>query len=200
MSGPSIEDNDQGETSNSGEITLLIRRYQEGDSSALDQLVEKVYAQLRTIARGQLRRRRPGDALDTTALVNEAYLKLSAPEKVAWKDREHFFATAARAMRHILVDQARGVNREKRGGGVEHVPLDEATLRLQDQADEMTRLDDALRKLDAVDPRAVRVVECRYFVGFTDIETAVALGTSPRTVQRLWNQARRWLASELSPA
>ncbi len=179
-----------------GEITLLIQRYQEGDAGAFELLVERVYNQLRSIARGQLRGR-PPSPLDTTALVHEAYLKLSAPERAAWKDREHFFATAARAMRHILVDQARKLSREKHGGRVAHVPLDQADLRVQQDATQLTQLDDALRRLEELDPRSVRVVECRYFVGFTDAETAIALGTSPRSVQRLWKQAREWLALEL---
>lgn len=181
-----------------GEVTQLLERCRDGEAEAFDLLVERVYGELRAIARGQLRRGRPGDTLSTTAVVHEAYLKLSAGERAAWKDRSHFFAVSARAMRHILVDHARRRGRDKRGGQAVPETLDEQRVVVLHEAERLLALDQALGRLEAIDPRAARVVECRYFVGLTDEETARALDTSPRSIQRLWSFARSWLAQELA--
>ena len=180
-----------------GEVTVLLERFRGGDGAAFDALVEKVYDHLRVIARGQLRKGRPGETLATTAVVHEAYLKLSAADRAEWQNRGHFFAVAARAMRHILVDHARRRRSGKRGGEAEHLPLNEELAGVAEDAERLLALDQALRRLEAKDPQAARVVECRYFVGLTDQETALALHTSPRSVQRLWSSARSWLSKEL---
>lgn len=176
-----------------------------GESEALDQLIPIVYAELRRIARAQLRRWRPGETLGTTALVNEAYLKLARQEQGPAHDRCHFFAIAATAMRQILVDQARQQRASKRGDGALRVDLDvlDRTLSHQlnraidDQADHLLDLDRALRRLTSHNPRLARVVECRFFAGMTEQDIAVALDITDRTVRRDWLKARAWLYREL---
>ncbi len=181
-------------------VTQLLERQRAGDPAAFSRLVEVVYAELRTLARRQLRRQRSGGTFSTTAVVHEAYLKLAAHGGSGWESRGHFFAVAARAMRQILVDHARNRGRAKRGGGALHVELDEAAATLVQEAERILALDDALDRLEQEDPRAARVFECRFFVGLTDAETAEALGTSPRSVQRGWLAARDWLARDLRGA
>lgn len=181
-------------------ITRILRDAGDGSRDAMDRLVPVVYEELRRIAQAHLRRERVGHTLSTTALVHEAYLKLIDIERVAWQDRAHFFAVAARQMRRILIDHARTRGRAKRGGDAVQVPLDAAAElpALDDEA--LLMLDAALSKLEALNERQARVVECRCFVGLSVEETAEALGTSPTTVKRDWAFARAWLNHELGGA
>lgn len=181
----------------SREITSLLLAHQEGDRDAFDQLIPLVYQDLRRIAHRRLAGHRRGD-LDTTALVHEAYMDLVDQSRVPWSNRAQFFAIAARAMRQIVVDFARRRQARKRGGGQVHLPLDKARVAVDEKAEELVLLDDGLRKLEAIDGRMARVVECRFFGGMTEDETADALDVSVRTVQRDWMKARAWLKSEMS--
>lgn len=162
----------------------------------LDRLYPVVYAQLRRVARRQLQSERPGHTLDTTALVHETYLRLSK-ETSDWSDRPHFFALAARAMRRILIEHARKHRSGKRGGGVPHLPLEEVDLAVEERAAILVALDEALTRLAAHDQRQCQVVECRFFGGYTEDETAAALGISVRTVKRDWEKAKSWLYQEI---
>lgn len=160
-----------------------------------------VYDQLRQVAHRQLAAEPTGHTLQTTALVHEAYLKLAAQTRVQWQDREHFFAIASRAMRRILVDYARRHRAVRRGGQNGRPPrpvsLDDVDLPVAERADALLALDEALDRLERVDPRSARVVECRFFAGLTEAETAAALGVSQRTVAREWAVAKGWLYQEL---
>jgi RNA polymerase sigma factor (TIGR02999 family) len=180
-----------------GELTELLRAYAAGDAEALDRLVPLVYDDLRRVARGQLRRGIRGAVLDTTALVHEAWFKLSAGGDVAWQDRGHFLAVSARAMRQVIVDEARRRNAGKRGGGQAGAALDESRLASAGDAFQVLAIDQALDRLAARGPRLARVVECRFFAGLGEEETAEALGVSLRTVQREWTRARAWLREDL---
>jgi RNA polymerase sigma factor (TIGR02999 family) len=140
----------------------------------------------------------PGQTLSTTGLVHEAYLKLQARRGAPWRDRGHFFAVAAGAMRHILIDYAKRRRRQKRGNGQLPATLDEANLAVNRETEHLLAVDEALDRLAFREPRLAQVVECRFFAGLSDEETAAALGVSPRTVQRDWVQARAWLADELA--
>jgi RNA polymerase sigma factor (TIGR02999 family) len=181
------------------DITQLLIAHGAGDVRALDQLVPLVYDDLRRLARVQLRRRSGGETLNTGGLVNEAYLRLVDQSKATWRDRGHFFAVCAIAMRQIVVDHARRRSRLKRGGDQGMVPLDEARDRAADaDAVRVLEIDLALAKLAENDRRLAAVVECRYFAGLTEEETALALGVSVRTAQREWLKARAWLRHELS--
>jgi RNA polymerase sigma factor (TIGR02999 family) len=164
---------------------------------SLDQVVALTYAELRAIAHRRLAARAPGGTLSTTALVHEAYLKLIDGSRVSWADREHFYAVAARAMRRILVDSARARRAVKRGGERRPVPLEELSLPAEERSDVLVALDEALIRLAGFNERMARVVECRYFGGLTEEETAVALGVSVRTVRREWVKAKGWLYREL---
>lgn len=166
------------------------------DSDAASELYEHVYGDLRRIARGQLRRLRPGQTLDTTALVHESFLRLIGANE--FNNRGHFFATAARAMRQILIDYARGRGSMKRGGDQVAVDLDKAQLAIDEQADLVLSVDQALERLAQLNERWVRVVECRFFAGLNEGETAEALGVSISTAQRDWTKARLWLRRELT--
>ncbi len=170
-------------------ITSVLVAHRQGEPGAFDKLVGLVYPELRRIARGQLGRWRPGLSLDTGALVHEAYLKLIDQTKVDWQDRNHFFAIAARAMRHVIVDYARRRQAQKRGGGVIE-PLGDREVAVQAQAEQLLALNELLDGLEAEDPRLLQVVECRFFAGYTEVETAEALGVSTRTVERDWLRAR----------
>jgi RNA polymerase sigma factor (TIGR02999 family) len=152
---------------------------------------------LRLIAHRQLQAERPGHTLGTTGLVHETYLRLVDQTRVEWRDRGHFFALAARAMRRILVDYARRYRTLRRGGGLRRVAFEEDDAAIAERGETLLALDEALERLAAVDGRLSRVVECRYFGGLTDEETAEALGVTARTVQRDWVKARRWLYLEL---
>jgi RNA polymerase sigma factor (TIGR02999 family) len=179
------------------DFTELLLAHGSGDAAAFEQLIGLAYNDLRRVARGQLRRLRPGDTLDTTALVHEAYLRLVDQSRAQWKDRGHFLAVSAKAMRQILIDYARGRTRQKRGAGEVPVELDEASVGVTDQAHQFLEIDQALQRLAREDPRLVHVVECRYFAGYSEQETAEAMGVSLRTAQREWLRARAWLRAAL---
>lgn len=182
------------------EITRLLQRHHRGDRAAFDRMVPLVYEHLRRIARGQIARAgRHGQTLGATALVQEAYLQLVDEDGVDWQDRAHFFAICARAMRRILVDYARRHQAAKRGGGLADLTLKPDLVAIDAQSDTILAVDEALDGLAAFNPRLARVVECRYFGGMTEEETAQALDTSLRTVQRDWMRARAWLLKALAP-
>lgn len=178
------------------EITLLVRAAAEGDASALDRLMPLLYSDLRQIAHRQLGRLRSGETLNTTALVNEVYLKL-ADHDGKYHDRAHFFAVSARAMRHILVDYARSRKTAKRGGDQVPRELSENAAAVDAEAEQVLAVEEALSRLGELDSRLVQVVECRVFGGYTEEETAAALDLSLRSVQRYWQRARAWLAEEM---
>jgi RNA polymerase sigma-70 factor, ECF subfamily len=182
-----------------GDITELLMAHRAGHAGALADLMPAVYADLRRIARMQLRGRKPGATLDTGGLVHEAYLRLVDQQRAGWNDRRHFFAVAAMAMRQLAVDHARARARRKRGGGERPATLSDAADPLGRDLDLVLALDAALERLGATDPRLVKIVECRYFAGLSEQETAEALDTSVRTVQREWFKARAWLRQHLSP-
>ena len=171
-----------------------------GDPGAHDEAFPLVYDELRRLARRQLRREADGHTLSTTALVHEAYLRLADQTRGRWQDRAHFLAIAATAMRRILVDHARRHHAAKRGGAARRVPLERIEdLATDDRAEILVALDAALARLASLDPRQARVVECRFFGGLTEEETAEALGVGLRTVKRDWAKARSWLYQELYP-
>lgn len=169
-----------------------------GPQDALDGLLPGVYDELLVIARHQLSRREVGGTLSTTGLVHEAYLKLADQSRLAWRDRGHFFALAAVVMRHVLVDRAKARRSQKREGMLRRVPLDAQQIAADDQAEAMLLLNDAIDRLAAVEPRLARVVDCRFFGGMNDEETAESLGVTMRTVQRDWCKARMLLRKVLS--
>jgi RNA polymerase sigma factor (TIGR02999 family) len=180
------------------EITGLLVAWGRGEESALAQLTPLVHRELRRLARSYLRRERDGHTLQTDALVNEAYLHLIDLSRVAWRDRTHFFALAARLMRRILVDYARARQYQKRGGGAQRVPLDDLPDVSVARGADFAALDDALNALAAVDPRKAQVVELRFFGGLTAGEIAATIDVSEQTVLRDWRMAKMWLLRELS--
>src|ERR1035437_8097714 len=180
-----------------GEISTLLRAWSDGDQSALDRLTPIVYGELRRLARRYMKHERPGSSLQTSALVNEAYLRLVDYERMQWQNRAHFFAVSSQLMRRILVDHARRRNL-KRGGGVQHVGLEEAAVVGGDRAADMVALDDAMNALARLDPRKVQVVEMRFFGGLSVEETAEVLRVSSVTVMRDWSTAKAWLYRELA--
>jgi RNA polymerase sigma factor (TIGR02999 family) len=180
-----------------GDITGLLASIGEGDRDALNRLFPIVYAELRTLAHRQLARIRPGDTLQTTALVHEAYLKLLGTARPEWHDRRHFFAVASRAMRQITVDYARTQAAQKRGGHAPVLSLDEQQVPIADRAHDLVRLDGALTELEALSERPARVVELRFFGGLSIEETASAMDISERTVKREWQKARAFLFDAL---
>ena len=182
----------------SQEVSQLLRAWSNGDQDALDKLMPLVYGELRRMAKRHMDRQSPGHTLQTTALIHEAFLRLVDQREAHWQNRAHFFAVAARAMRHILVDYARARHAAKRGGGAKVVSLDEAAVASDERAAEMVALDDALKSLAAVDRRKCQVVELKYFGGLSVEETAEVLKVSPETVARDWRLARTWLLRELS--
>ena len=179
------------------QITDLLTELGNGRREVVNRLFPVVYDELRRIARRQLRPAQSGETLGTTALVHEAYLKLVDQSRAEWRDRAHFYAVAAIAMRQILVDYARQHAAAKRGGARRPVSLDEATIPAEDQAGALLELDEALTRLSRLDERLGRVVECRFFGGLTEEETAEALGVTARTVRRDWVKARALLYEEL---
>jgi RNA polymerase sigma-70 factor (ECF subfamily) len=185
-------------TPSSENVTQLLLDWRNGDQTALDRLMPLVYKELRRIAGHYMRDERQGHTLQTSALVNEAYLRLVDHENIPWQNRAHFFGVAAQAMRRILVDHARTRNYQKRGGGAQQVSLDEAATVAEERAAEMIALDDALKELARMDERKSRVVELRYFGGLSVEETAEALGVSIQTVGRDWSTAKAWLLREMS--
>lgn len=181
------------------DITEILQAWNEGRHEALDEIVPLVYDELRRQARRFLRRERGNHTLQTTALVNEAYLKLIDQRNVEWQNRAHFFGIAANLMRRILVDYARTKHRRKRGGAAEDLPLDEAILIKTDDRDlDLLALDEALNRLAEIDGQQARIVELRYFSGLSIEETAEVLAISIATVKRNWNMARAWLHHELT--
>ena len=177
-------------------ISQLLADWANRDAAAREQLVPIVYEELRRLAHHYMRGERAGHTLQTTALVNEAYLRLAGIDALRWRDRAHFFAMAATLMRRVLVDYARQRGREKRGAGVPVTSLDEHAVAPQPAVD-IVALDAALERLASVDPQQSRVVELRFFAGLSVEETAEALGISPATVKRDWATARLWLYNEL---
>lgn len=178
-------------------VTELLLAWSRGDQSALEQLIPLVHGELRRLARRHMGHERAGHTLQTTALINEAYLRLIDIRQVQWQDRAHFFAVSARLMRRILVDHARSRQRLKRRGAIEKVSLDEALLVRQEPDRNLVVLDDALKALASVDARKSQVVEMRFFGGLSVQETAEALGVSADTVMRDWKLAKVWLLREL---
>ena len=179
------------------DVTDLLVDWGNGDQGALNELMPLVYGELRRLASRHLRHERPGHTLQTTALVNEAYLKLVDQRNMTWQNRVHFFATAAQAMRHILVDYARNRRALKRGADYCKLSLDEAVVSSEEKDPDLLSLDEALKSLAAIDPQQSRVVELRVFGGLTVEETAEALGVSPRTVKREWSTAKAWLHKQI---
>jgi RNA polymerase sigma factor (TIGR02999 family) len=180
------------------EVTQLLVAWSNGDQSALDRLIPLVHDELHRLAHRYMGREHSGHTLQTTALVNEAYLRLIDAGNMRWQNRAHFFAISANLMRRILVDYARSRNYVKRGGEAHHVSLDEAAIFSEDRAPDLVALDDALQGLAAFDPRKSRVVELRFFGGLSVGESAEVLNVSPDTVKRDWRLAKSWLLRELS--
>jgi RNA polymerase sigma factor (TIGR02999 family) len=179
-------------------MTELLAGARYGDDRAMDRLLPLVYDQLRLLAQDMMERERSDHTLQATALVHEAYLKLVDQTRVQWRDRAHFFAVAAQAIRRILVDHARGHGRAKRGGGRAKLTLIEGRLAADEQTVDIVALDEALATLAADHPQHARIVEMRFFAGLTTEETAAVLGVSTRTVERKWRYARAWLYRALS--
>ena len=180
------------------QVTGLLIAWGAGDESAFEQLVPLVHAELRRLAHREMGRERAGHTLQTTALVNEAYLRLIDVSQVQWQDRAHFFAMSARLMRRILVDHARSRQSHKRGGGRRRVSFEEVLVVPLERGSDLVALDDALQALAAVDARKCQVVELRYFGGLSVEESAEALHVSPDTILRDWRLAKAWLLRELS--
>ena len=180
------------------DVTALLLELRNGDREALDRIFPIIYAELHRIAHAQLLRERDGHTLSPTALVHEAYFKLVDVTRVEFNDRTHFLSMAARAMRRILIDYARQQGRQKRGGDLRRVTLDEGVVAADEQAETLLALDLALEQLAQLDERLARVVECRFFGGLTEEDTAAVLGVNVRTVRRDWVKARGWLERALS--
>ena len=178
-------------------VTELLLRWKAGDRECLDRLIPHVEGELRRIAQRFMRTERPEHTLQTTALVNEAYLKLVDQAQVDWRSRAQFMGIAAQLMRQILVDHARQLRREKRGGGVPLLPLDEGLVFSPAKSAALVALDDALQDLAGFDPRKARIIELRYFGGLSVEETAQVLAVHPNTVLRDWGLAKAWLRREL---
>lgn len=184
--------------SSSPNITELLLAWGEGDEAALEQLIPLVYQELHRLARHYMRQEQPGHTLETTALINEAYLRLVDSNRMHWQNRSHFYALCARAMRRILIDHAKSRHRAKRGGGGLQVSLDEVASLAQDRAAELILLDEALRRLESFDKRKSQVVELRFFGGLSIEETAEVMKISTISVSRDWNTAKAWLYREMS--
>jgi RNA polymerase sigma factor (TIGR02999 family) len=183
--------------SSSDAITAWLARWNDGDEAALENLVPLVYQELHRLASRYMRGERSGHLLETTALVNEAYLRLHETNRIHWQDRNHFYAVAARAMRRVLVDFARARKQHKRNGG-RQVSLDDALTLGSDRSADIVALDDALMTLAKLDRRQSQIVELRFFGGLTEPDIARMLGVSPRTVSSEWRLARSWLLRELN--
>jgi RNA polymerase sigma-70 factor (ECF subfamily) len=179
------------------DVTALLGQLAKGNDAAASKLIPIVYDELRRLAGGYMRRERRDHTLQPTALVHEAYLKLTEQRVVEWQGRAHFFGIAAQVMRRILVDHARGHLRKKRGEGQRPVPMDEALVFAPEQSGELLKLDEALERLTKLDSRQGKIVELRFFGGLTVEQTADLLGISPKTVKRDWSLAKAWLHGEL---
>jgi RNA polymerase sigma factor (TIGR02999 family) len=182
----------------SGEVTVLLAAWANGDGAALERLIPVVHDELRRMARRYMRNENPGNTLQTQALLNEAYLKLVGVTDVAWQNRTHFFAVSAQIMRRILVDAARARTAEKRGGEVIKLDLNESIDGLPERGHQLVALDQALDALAKFDERKAQVVEMKFFGGLSVEEIAEVLKVSPRSVMRDWSLARAWLARELA--
>lgn len=181
------------------EVTRLLLEWRGGSEAALSELMPIVYEKLRWLSKRYMRRQVPGQTLQTTALIHEAYLKLVDYRDVQWSDRAHFFAFAAQIMRSVLVDHARSQKTSKRGNAPERASLDEALVISPEKTAEVLALGEALDQLAAMDPRKGRIVELRYFGGLSIEETAEVLAVSPATVKREWVKAKAWLHREIAP-
>ena len=179
-------------------VTQLLRAWSEGDREALDRVLPQVYEKLRQLAHHYMAQERQGDLLQTTALINEAYIRLVDTREAHPRDKTHFYALAAQMMRRVLVDRARSRRRQKRGGEAEPLALDEECVITRKPDINLLALDEALTRLARFDERKCRMVEMRYFGGMTSDETAEVLGTSPETVRREWELARVWLLREMT--
>jgi RNA polymerase sigma factor (TIGR02999 family) len=177
----------------SGQVTRLLSAVRQGDQQAIDLVFNLVYAELHTSARRQLARARPGQTLNTTALVHEAYLKLVGTAHADWQDRSHFLAVAAKAMRQIIIDYARWASRKKRGGGVQRITLDTIDVADEERASELVALDAALTQLESFSDKLARLVELRFFAGLSVEETAEALALPAHQIKREWRKARAFL-------
>lgn len=195
-----VHDNREGDgpASEDREVTRLLADWQNGDRSALDRLMPVVYEELRRIAARHFHSERPGHTLQPTALVHEAYLRLTGETRIHWRGRAHFFGVAATLIRNILVDHARSQKAAKRGGSASRLPFEEAFAVPTDNAPTILAVDDALQALAKIDPQQSRIVELRYFAGLTIDETASLLGVSPSTVKREWILAKAWIFRALS--
>lgn len=182
------------------DITGLLQKWGEGDSAALEKLIPVVYTELHRIAKVHMRRELPGRTLQTSALVNEAYLRLAGAGGGSFLDRDHFFAVSAQIMRRILVDAARERCAVKRGAGAQRVTLDKVLLVTPERDEELVALEEALRRLEYIDPRKARVVELRFFAGLNVEEIAAVLKLSQQSIHRDWKLARAWLTRELNRA
>lgn len=181
------------------QVTQLLIDWRNGDRDALDQLMPLVYDELRRIAKRSRRAHPSGNTLQTTDLINEAYLKLAGKRGIDWQDRVHFFAVAARVMRYLLIDNARAKQSAKRGGGAAQISLNEVALISPERSREILALDEALERLAAMDERKSRIIEMRYFAGMSIEEVAEVLDVSEVTVKREWTRAKAWLYRELKP-
>ena len=182
------------------EVTQLLKDWSGGNQAALDKLTPLVYEELHRLAHQYMRREDPGHVLQTSALVNEAYLRLIDQKQVQWQNRAQFFGIAAQLMRRILVDYARKRDNAKRGDGARHLPLHEAMIVVQEQAADVLALDEALKSLTSIDLRQSQMVELRFFGGLSIEETAEVLKVSPGTVMREWTFAKAWLQREMTSA
>jgi RNA polymerase sigma factor (TIGR02999 family) len=182
------------------DVSSALLAYRQGHPGAFDRLVALVYDDLRRIARRQLGQLRSGQTLNTTGLVHEAYLKMAPASGADWQSRAHFFAVAARAMRQILVDHARSRRRRKRGGNRMAIPLEEDVGAVGADAERLLHVHEALDRLEALDARLAQIVECRFFAGYSEEETAEIVGASTRTVRREWQRARAWLHELMRPS
>jgi RNA polymerase sigma-70 factor, ECF subfamily len=188
---------DEVKTPPCGEVSGLLRAWSDGDQGALDRLTPIVYEELRRLARHYLKGERAGHSLQTTALVNEAYMRLVDYKRMQWQHRAHFFAVSAQLMRRILVEHARRHNL-KRGVGMQHVSLEEAAVVGGGRAADLVPLDDAMKTLERLDPRKMQAVEMRFFGGLSFEEAAEVLKVSPLSVKRDWRAAKAWLYRELT--
>ena len=179
------------------DVTRILNQIQQGDPHAADQLLPLVYEELRKLARQKLAQEKPGQTLDATALVHEAYLRLVGKQDPGWNGREHFFAAAAEAMRRILVENARSKARLKRGGGRARVAVESLDVAAPEEPEFLLAVDEALNRLALADPQAAELVKLKYFAGFSLPQAAQALGISPRTADFLWKYAKAFLLKEL---
>jgi RNA polymerase sigma factor (TIGR02999 family) len=182
------------------DVTHLLNAIEHGDPAAADQLLPLIYDELRKLAASKMAKEQPGQTLQATALVHEAWIRLAGGQQQRWDSRRHFFAAAAEAMRRILVEKARRRQRARHGGGLDRVDVDEVEISAGVRQDQLIELDDALAKLEAQDPQKAEVVKLRYFVGMSNEQTAETLGLSLATVERYWSFAKAWLFKEIQQA